>query len=314
MNAEEGGGLSGTTAPVPAEPERIVDEVRARYGRIAREAGTISGDSTATRSGSCCGGVPGPSAAPAGTASCCAGVADTASAARWIGYGEGDLAFVGDEANLGLGCGAPVGLLDLQPGEHVLDLGSGAGIDVFLAARAVGPTGRAIGVDMTPEMVDRARDNAARMDLAGVTFLTGRLEALPLADNSVDAVTSNCVINLVPDKSSVFREVARVLRPGGRLVVSDIVLDAPLPAPVAEDLLSYVGCVAGAMLRGPYFALLAEAGLGEVTVLRDVDYLAAAAYVLPEEVAAAMARIGLRPDDLAGKVRSVTYRASKPRT
>jgi arsenite methyltransferase len=273
---------------VPTDPEHLVEAVRDRYGRIARDA-TLPGG------GSCCGGV-----------------ADAASAAQAIGYREADLALLPEGTNLGLGCGAPVAVLDPQPGETVLDLGSGAGIDVFLAARAVGPTGHVIGVDMTPDMLAQARRNAANLGFAHVEFREGRLEALPVDDASVDAVTSNCVINLVPDKSAVFREVARVLRPGGRLVVSDIVLDAPLPAPVAADVLAYVGCVAGAMLRQSYFALLADAGLGDVEVLRDVDYLAAADYVLLEEVRTAMAALGQRPEDLTGKVRSVTYRARKP--
>jgi len=198
-------------------------------------------------------------------------------------------------------------------GETVLDLGSGGGIDAFLAARRVGTRGRVLGVDMTPEMIARARAAAERAGLANVEFRHGRLEALPVEDASVDAVTSNCVINLVPDKLAVFREVARVLRPGGRLVVSDIVLDAPLPAAVRESVLAYVGCVAGAMLRDEYFGLLAAAGLVGVTVLKDVDYLAPnGGWSFAPETLREFDAEGVRLDDLKGKVRSVTYRAVKP--
>jgi len=272
---------------IPVRSEQVVDEVRERYGRIA--TGEISG----------CG---------CGTA---CGDGESAIAAE-IGYGDDELAALPAEANLGLGCGAPLGFLDLQPGETVVDLGSGGGIDVFLAAQRVGPEGRAIGVDMTPAMLERARATAAKHGYANVEFRQGRLEALPLADASVDAATSNCVFNLVPDKSAVFREVARVLKPGGRLVVSDILLDRPLPEALAKDLLAWVGCVAGAERREVYFERLVAAGLTEVEVLRDVDYAASLAKAAPEEAEALLGRLGLTYDDLRGSVRSVTYRARKP--
>lgn len=268
--------------------ESIVDKVRERYGRIA--TGAISG----------CGPTP----------SGCCGSPEMATALG-IGYSKDDIDTVDEGANLGLGCGAPIGHLDLRPGEAVLDLGSGAGFDAFLAARAVGPEGRVFGVDMTPEMLDKARANAARMGLAHVEFREGRLEALPLDDASVDAVTSNCVINLVPDKAAVFREVARVLKPGGRLVVSDIILDGDLPPAVTNDVLAYVGCVAGAMRREPYFALLHEAGLGDLAVLRDVDFLEAAGYAFTPELRANLEAAGIRDENLRGVVRSVTYRARR---
>ena len=164
---------------------------------------------------------------------------------------------------------------------------------------------------MTPAMVERARANAKKAGLDQVSFREGRLEALPVDDASVDAVTSNCVINLVPDKARVFRELARVLKPGGRLVVSDIILDGELPEVLRDDLLAYVGCVSGAMQRSQYFGLLEAAGLGKVEVLKDVDYLGAVAGTLPEEAQALLDRSGVKPEELAGKVRSVTYRASK---
>jgi SAM-dependent methyltransferase len=228
-----------------------------------------------------------------------------------IGYSAQELGQVPAEANLGLGCGAPIGLLGLAPGETVLDLGSGAGLDAFLAARQVGPTGRVIGVDMTPEMLAKARANAAQLGLAQVEFREGRLEALPVADGSVDAVTSNCVINLVPDKSAVFAEIARVLKPGGRLVISDIVLDGELPAAIAQDVYAWCGCVAGADRREDYFGRVRAAGLGQVEVLGDTDYVATMAATAPEELAALTRRLGVEPQDVVGKVRSVTYRARK---
>jgi len=276
--------MSDTT--IPTAPEALVEQVRNRYGKIA--SGEISG----------CG--------------CSCGGAGEAAVAAEIGYSAADLAALPGEANLGLGCGAPLAHLRLAPGETVLDLGSGAGIDAFLAARAVGPAGRVVGVDMTPEMLSRARVAAERHGFANVEFREGRLEALPVADASIDAVTSNCVINLVPDKSAVFREVARVLKPGGRLVVSDIVLERPLPEALAADLLAWVGCVAGAELRADYFGRLEAAGLAGVEVLTDVDYAVSLAQAAPEEAAALLGRAGLTVADIAGSVRSITYRAVKP--
>ncbi len=266
---------------VPRDSEDLVRLVRDRYGRIA--AGKESG---------CCSG---------------AGCAEEATS-RAVGYGATALEQVPAEANLGLGCGAPIDSLSLVAGETVLDLGSGGGLDALLAARGVGPTGHVIGVDMTPEMITRARDAAARGGFANVEFRAGRLEALPVDDASVDAVTSNCVINLVPDKSAVFREIARVLRPGGRLVVSDIVLDGQLPEAVGRSLLAWVGCVAGAIQRADYFRILERAGLRDAEVLRDVDYVATVAGALPEELSG---QAGVRPEDLVDKVRSLTYRARR---
>jgi SAM-dependent methyltransferase len=229
-----------------------------------------------------------------------------------VGYSAEELAQIPAEANHGLGCGAPLGFLALEKGETVLDLGSGGGIDALLAARQVGPEGRVVGVDMTPAMLERARANAARAGVSHVEFREGRLEALPVEDGSMCAVTSNCVINLVPDKGQVFREVARVLRPGGRLVVSDIVLDGRLPESVASDVFAYTGCVSGAMEREPYLALLRDAGLTEIEILRDVDYLATVAETEPEWLAELAARTKVDLAEVKGRVRSITYRARKP--
>ena len=269
--------------------EGVVTEVRERYGQIAET------------SGSCCG----PAASP-----CCGGGEQSVS--LQIGYGRNDLATVPEGADLGRGCGAPIGRLELRPGETVLDLGSGAGIDAFLGAERVGPTGRVIGVDMTPQMLERARKNAASAGRTNVEFREGRLEALPVEDGSVDAVTSNCVINLVPDKAGGFAEVARVLKPGGRMVVSDIVLDAPLPEAVRADIAAWVGCISGAMRKEEYLGLVEGAGLTQVEVLKDVDYGAATEAAAPDEARALLERTGAKREDLVGTVRSVTVRAVKP--
>lgn len=268
--------------------ETIVEKVRERYGRIAEGS-----------QGGCCG--------TSGDA------VDVSSLSRSVGYGSADLDTAPAGANLGLGCGAPIDWLGLAPGETVLDLGAGGGLDAFLAAQQVGPRGKVIGVDMTPEMIDRARSNAIRAGFAHVEFRLGRLEALPVDDASVDAVTSNCVVNLVPDKAAVFQEVMRVLRPGGRLVISDIVLDGRLPATVEQDVMAWVGCVAGAIQRADYFDIIGATGLRDVQILKDIDYLAATGCAgLPEETQRAMAEEGLSAKDLAGKVRSITLRAVKP--
>ena len=172
-----------------------------------------------------------------------------------------------DEANLGLSCGNPTAFASLQLGETVVDLGCGGGLDVFLAARRVGPTGRAIGIDMTPEMLALARRNAARSGLTNVEFHQATIDRLPLADGTVDCVISNCVINLAPDKRAVFREIARVLKPGGRVALSDIALKQPLPEELGASLAAYVGCVAGAILIDEYRTGLAAAGLAEVDII-----------------------------------------------
>jgi arsenite methyltransferase len=197
--------------------------------------------------------------------SCCGGSSPD-SIARIIGYSEEELAALPEGANLGLSCGNPTALAALSPGEIVLDLGCGAGFDVFIAARKVGPKGRVIGVDMTPEMLDRARANARKVDAANVEFRLGEIENLPVADNSVDVVISNCVINLSPEKARVFGEIARVLKPGGRVAVSDVALLRPLPADVLKDVRAYVGCISGAVPIEEYVGHVRSAGLVDVTV------------------------------------------------
>jgi ubiquinone/menaquinone biosynthesis C-methylase UbiE len=191
--------------------------------------------------------------------------------AEAFGYTPEELASIPSGANMGLSCGNPTATANLRPGEVVVDLGCGGGLDVFLAAAKVGPTGRAIGIDMTPEMLERARRNAASgndgQGFPNVEFHLATIDNLPLPDASVDCVISNCVINLAPDKPAVFREVARVLRPGGRLAVSDIALKKTLPAELGQDLMAYVGCIAGAVMIEEYRKQLAEAGFAAVEII-----------------------------------------------
>jgi SAM-dependent methyltransferase len=220
----------------------IKEMVRNRYGSIA------------AASSSCC--------APA-TNSCCS--PEQEKSAR-MGYSDAELQAVPEGANLGLGCGNPQAIAALRPGEVMIDLGSGAGFDCLLAARQVGPDGRVIGVDMTHEMLGKARDNAARVGAANVEFRLGELEHLPIADATGDVIISNCVINLVPDKAQVFREAFRVLKPGGRLAISDVVNINPLPAELASDKALLCGCVAGAASTGAVEDWLAAAGFTDISI------------------------------------------------
>ena len=227
---------------------QIKEMVRARYGSIA-EAASDAG---------CC--------APA--SSCCG---DTAAGtpsdkSRQMGYSEAELAAAPDGANLGLGCGNPQAIAALKSGEIVVDLGSGAGFDCFLAARQVGAGGRVIGVDMTHEMLKKARDNAAKISATNVEFRLGELEHLPVADNTADAILSNCVINLVPDKAQVFREAFRVLKPGGRLAIADVVNTSPLPPELAADTALLCGCVAGAASTTAIADWLRAAGFTDISI------------------------------------------------
>ncbi len=215
--------------------------------------------------------------------SCCGGSKEAApdELARQVGYSPEELAALPDGANMGLSCGNPAALAALQPGEVVLDLGSGGGFDVFIAGRKVGATGRAIGVDMTPEMLAKARRNTAsyrqQTGLDNVEFRLGEIEHLPVADNSVDAIISNCVINLSPDKPQVWREIARVLKPGGRVAVSDLALLHPLPQAVREMVEAVIGCVAGAVLVDETERMAREAGLTDIVLKKKSDFLKAKA-------------------------------------
>jgi len=207
------------------------------------------------------------------SASSCCGSTDLAqNISKSIGYTEEELKAVPEGANLGLGCGNPVALASLREGETVLDLGSGAGVDCFLAADKVGEDGRVIGVDMTPEMIERARENARKGNYQNVEFRLGEIENLPAADNSVDVVISNCVINLSPDKRRVFTEAFRVLKPGGRLMVSDIVLLKELPDFIKNSIEAYIGCLSGAIMRDEYIDTIKAAGFQEVRVVDETSF------------------------------------------
>ncbi len=277
---------------MPTSDDGIRRTVRDAYGAVARGGG------------SCC-----------GSGSSCCGSSTAEQTSRTVGYTDADLASVPDGANLGLGCGNPVALAGLKAGETVLDLGSGAGFDCFLAAHRVGPSGRVIGVDMTPEMVEKARENARRSACANVEFRLGEIEHLPVADSSVDCVISNCVINLSPDKLQVFREAFRVLRPGGRLMVSDIVLAALLPRAILESAAAYVGCISGASLRTDYLACIATAGFQDVQVVAEERFPVEAAASDPT-LQALVRESGLPSDELtrlAGEIRSIKVTATKPK-
>jgi arsenite methyltransferase len=227
--------------------EEIKKAVRDRYGDIATKAGT------------CC--LP--------SAGCCGGESLVENISLGIGYRPEDLQAVPDGANLGLGCGNPVALASLRAGETVVDLGAGAGFDCFLAAKEVGATGRVIGVDMTPEMLDKARANTRKGGYRNVEFRLGEIENLPIADNTADIIISNCVINLSPDKERVFQEAFRVLKPGGRLMVSDIVLLKELPPALHDSVAAYTGCVAGALMKEDYLQKIGAAGFGEVQIIAE---------------------------------------------
>jgi arsenite methyltransferase len=248
-----------------AKDTDIKKHVRDRYARAAKE------------SSSCCGPVSSP---------CCGGKTELSQgqASQMVGYSAAELAAIPEDANLGLGCGNPTALAGLKPGQTVLDLGSGAGIDCFLAARKVGPSGRVIGVDMTPEMLDRARENARKNGSTNVEFRLGEIENLPVADNTVDVVISNCVINLSTDKRRVFREAFRVLKPGGRMMVSDLALRKPLPAAIRESVEAYVACIAGALVKDEYLRAVREAGFEDVEVLSEKAF--PAELVLEDSLAA----------------------------
>jgi len=224
----------------------IQKTVRDSYAKIARKGS------------SCC----------ASASSCC----ESKDISKKIGYTEEELEAIPEGADLGLGCGNPIAFASLREGEIVLDLGSGAGVDCFLAANKVGENGRVIGVDMTPEMIYKARENARKGNYENVEFRLGEIENLPVADNSVNVVISNCVINLVPDKRRVFAEAFRVLKPGGRLMISDVVLLKELPDSIKNSVEAYVGCLSGAMMKDEYLECIKSAGFREVKVIDETSF------------------------------------------
>jgi arsenite methyltransferase len=289
MGGQQGGEMNDSVTD-----KKMKEIVKDKYGRIA--AGGASG----------CGCGPGCRPVPEEVIS---------NISKGVGYSDADLAAAPEGANLGLGCGNPLAFSALKEGDVVLDLGSGAGFDSFLAARRVRKTGKVIGVDMTPEMIAKARANATAGKYDNVEFLLGDIEALPLPDCSVDVAISNCVINLVPDKEKVFRELNRVLRPGGRFMISDVVLLKELPEQVRTSVEAYVGCVAGAILKDQYLAIIRSAGFEDVRIV-DESY-AAVDLDTPELRQLAEQYVGTdksRIDDLIHSIASIKVHGVKKAT
>jgi len=274
------------------EKEEIRKVVREGYAKVVKQGS------------SCC--TPAPS--------CCGGTELIQDISKKIGYTDAELKAAPEGANLGLGCGNPVALASLKQGEIVLDLGSGAGFDCFLAADRVGERGRVIGVDMTPEMIEKARDNAKKGTYTNVEFRLGEIEHLPAADNSVDAVISNCVINLSPDKKGVFAEAFRVLRPGGRLMISDIVLLKELPASIMNSLEAYIGWVSGAMLKDEYLKAVREAGFQDVKIMGETAFPAELILSDPtaKEIIKKLEMEPERAGEVANSVMSIKVSGLKP--
>jgi len=272
--------------------ENIKEIVKKGYARIAKQES------------SCCG--------PAN--SCCGSPDTSETISRKIGYSEEEIKAAPEGANLGLGCGNPLAHASLKEGETVLDLGSGAGFDCFLAAHRVGKNGRVVGVDMTQEMVQKARENASKGNYENVEFKLGEIEDIPVADSSVDIVISNCVINLSPDKGKVFKEAFRILKPGGRLMISDIVLLKELPDFIKNSIEAYVGCVSGAIMKDEYLEALEAAGFQEIKIL-DETSLPADGIDKDPSVKMIIEDLNISPEtvmDITRSVVSIKLYAAKP--
>ena len=270
----------------------IKDIVKDRYGKIAKQ-GT-----------SCCGS----------GASCCGGPDLVQITSKEIGYSDEELKAVPDGANLGLGCGNPLALSSIREGDTVLDLGSGAGFDCFLAAAKVGKDGRVIGVDMTSEMIEKAKENAKKGNYGNVEFRLGEIEKLPVANGSVDLIISNCVINLSPDKGKVFQEAFRALKPGGRLMISDIVTLRELPNAIRNSIEAYIGCVSGAIKKDEYLQKIEGAGFQDVKVMGETSF--SVEFIVNDPTVKAMIeKTGLPPEkvaEIAGSVVSIKVYGVKP--
>jgi arsenite methyltransferase len=279
--------------------EEVRKVVREGYAQVAK-----SGSSCCGPQSSCC----------APQSSCCGATNVATDASKRIGYTNEDIQSVPEGSNLGLGCGNPVAVASLKKGEVVLDLGSGAGFDCFLAANIVGKNGKVIGVDMTPEMIERARGNARKGDFENIEFRLGEIENLPVADNHVDAIISNCVINLSPDKDRVFQEAFRVLKPGGRLMVSDIVLTSALPDSIKNSVAAYIGCVAGATIQDEYIKAIKSAGFKQVNIVDETSF--SADYASEDPIVQTLANdVGVSQADLkklGSSIKSIKVHAVKP--
>ena len=275
--------------------ENIKKAVRESYAKVA------SGSSC------CC--------TPDTGSSCCGQVDLAKEISSNIGYSKEDLNKVPEGSNLGLGCGNPIAMASLAKGEVVLDLGSGAGFDCFLAAEKVGPKGRVIGVDMTPEMLEKAKENAQKGNFSNVEFMLGEIENLPVADGIIDIIISNCVINLAPDKDRVFSEAFRVLRPGGRIMVSDIVLTKELPDFIKNNMAAYVGCISGAIIKDNYLNAIKKAGFRDVKIIDEVNF--PLNYIISDDTAVVVKNdLSLSENqakDLEDSILSIKVYASKPK-
>ena len=274
------------------EPKDIKEIVKEKYGNIARQGS------------SCCGS----------TSACCGGTDLVQVISKEIGYSEAELGMVPEGSNLGLGCGNPLALSSIREGDTVLDLGSGAGFDCFLAAARVGKSGKVIGVDMTAEMIKKAKENAKKGNYGNVEFRSGEIEKLPVADSTVDKVISNCVINLSPDKGKVFQEAYRVLKPGGNVMISDIVLLRQLPDFIKESILAYVGCVSGAIHKDEYLKMMETAGFRDVKVMEETPF--SVEFILNDPTAKTIIeKSGVpseRVKEIAASVVSIKLYAAKP--
>lgn len=274
------------------EKDDIKKKVREGYTQIALQKGSC-----------CCGP----------NVTCCGGDVIT-EISRKIGYTDKDLTAVPDGANLGLGCGNPLALASIRYGDIVVDLGSGAGFDCFLVAQRVGETGLVIGVDMTPAMIDKARENARKGKVTNIEFRLGEIEHLPVADHTADLVISNCVINLSPDKSQVFKEAFRILKLGGRLMISDIVLLKELPEAVQTSVSAYIGCVAGAVLKKEYLDTMREAGFHNIQILEEtsfpIDFIMSVPIV--KDMVMNLSMTSAEASELARSVISMKVSARKP--
>ena len=276
--------------------DKVKKIVREGYAKVAK------------KQTSCCDATP--------TSCSCSTTPTNEELSRRIGYSEQEMNAVPEGANLGLGCGNPTALASLKEGETVLDLGSGAGFDCFLAANKVGKNGKVIGVDMTPEMLDKARENARKGKYGNVEFRLGEIENLPVPDGTVDIVISNCVINLSPNKKRVFEEAFRVLKPNGRLMVSDIVLLKELPEIIRKNVQAYIGCVAGAEMKNKYLRMIQDAGFQQVNVIEE--NLFPSDYSINDPTAQEIVKASKMPAEkireIASTVASVKVSALKPNT
>jgi len=297
-------GESGSESPKQecstSTSEEIKDFVKNRYASL------VSGPSSC---GCGCGGHAEPNAFNLSTT-------DRQKWVEQLGYTEVELKDLPkDVTEISFGCGNPTAIAELKPGEQVLDLGSGGGIDVFLAAKKVGSRGKAIGLDMTPVMIEKANANAQKMGLPNVEFKLGEIEQIPLANNSIDVIISNCVINLAPDKAKVFREVFRVLKPGGRIAVSDIVLNGELPTFIKNDFEAWAGCVAGALQEEDYLQKIRDAGFTKVVVeaKRTAKELSYAIKESPQVIQKLKAETGCTPEEILNRIVSIKVKAYKPK-